>query len=68
MAARVRVQQTVSLSPACLRANLRPLCHAIALMLAAIAPVHAHAAGIMNLGQVAARAPGGGAAGAGGLP
>ncbi|WP_257146338.1 filamentous haemagglutinin family protein [Burkholderia sp. JKS000303] len=37
-------------------------------MIAAIAPVHAHAAGIMNLGQVAARAPGGGAAGAGGLP
>ncbi|WP_244108343.1 filamentous haemagglutinin family protein [Burkholderia anthina] len=37
-------------------------------MLAAVAPVHAHAAGIMNLGQVAARTPGGGAAGAGGLP
>ncbi|WP_396332881.1 filamentous haemagglutinin family protein [Burkholderia anthina] len=37
-------------------------------MLAAGSGAHAHAAGIMNLGQVAARAPGGGAAGAGGLP
>uniref|UniRef100_UPI001589D8F8 hypothetical protein n=1 Tax=Burkholderia anthina TaxID=179879 RepID=UPI001589D8F8 len=48
--------------------RVRPLCHAIALMLAAGSGAHAHAAGIMNLGQVAARAPGGGAAGAGGLP
>ncbi|WP_396332882.1 filamentous haemagglutinin family protein [Burkholderia anthina] len=37
-------------------------------MLAAGVAGHAHAAGIMNLGQVAARTPGGGAAGAGGLP
>ncbi len=48
--------------------RLRPLHHAVVLMLAAGVAGHAHAAGIMNLGQVAARTPGGGAAGAGGLP
>ena len=38
-------------------------------MLAAGVTAHAHAAGIMNLGQAAARAPGGGAGGgAGGMP
>ncbi|MBN3792234.1 hypothetical protein G3N94_35950, partial [Burkholderia sp. Ac-20353] len=34
-------------------------------MLAAGATVHAHAAGIMNLGQATARASGGGAGGSG---
>ncbi|EGD04976.1 hypothetical protein B1M_08747, partial [Burkholderia sp. TJI49] len=47
--------------------RVRPLCHAIALMLAAGGGVHAHAAGIVNLGQAAARASGGGA-GSGGVP
>ncbi|MGK8779941.1 filamentous hemagglutinin family protein [Burkholderia cenocepacia] len=36
-------------------------------MLAAVVPVHAHAAGIVNLGQATARASGGGA-GSGGVP
>ncbi|MBF5014852.1 hypothetical protein ISO18_35220, partial [Burkholderia pseudomultivorans] len=47
--------------------RLRPLHHAVALMLAAGVAGHAHAAGIMNLGQAAARASGGGA-GSGGVP
>ncbi|MGK8205922.1 filamentous hemagglutinin family protein [Burkholderia cenocepacia] len=45
--------------------RVRPLCHAIALMLATGGGVHAHAAGIVNLGQ-ATRTAAGGAGGGGG--
>ncbi|WP_240766794.1 filamentous haemagglutinin family protein [Paraburkholderia flava] len=45
---------------------LRPLYHAVALMVAAGMSAHAHAAGIVNLGQVGARIAATGVGGAGG--
>ncbi|WP_414016426.1 filamentous haemagglutinin family protein [Burkholderia stagnalis] len=71
MAARARTarQHDPIRSRSILRSDLRPLCRAVALVLAAGVTAHAQAAGIMNLGQAAARAPGGGAGGgAGGMP
>lgn len=47
--------------------QVRPLCHAIALILAA-GGAQAHAAGIMNLGQATIGAPAGGAPGVGRMP
>nr|WP_323120568.1 filamentous haemagglutinin family protein [Burkholderia alba] len=48
-----------------MRAELRPLCRAIAVMLAAGVAAHAHA-GLVNLGQAAGARPGAAAGGAGG--
>lgn len=44
----------------------RPICQAVALMIAAVAAANAHAAGMVNLGQIGARMAAGGSAGAGG--
>lgn len=70
MAARARTERQLraTASRSVLKSELSPLYRAVVLMLAAGVSAHAHAAGIMNLGQATARAPGGGAGGAGGVP
>ncbi|MFM0290104.1 filamentous haemagglutinin family protein [Paraburkholderia megapolitana] len=71
MAARARAvrQQDPHGSQSVLRSDLRPLCRAVAWILAAGFTAHAHAAGIVNLGQATARSISGGAGGAGaGVP
>ncbi|MDR0240815.1 MAG: filamentous hemagglutinin family protein [Burkholderia sp.] len=70
MAARARTERQLraTASRSVLKSELSPLYRAVVLMLAAGVSAHAHGAGIMNLGQATARAPGGGAGGAGGMP
>ncbi|CAI8695720.1 Filamentous hemagglutinin [Burkholderia sp. IT-111MI5] len=70
MAARARTDRQVraTASRSVLKSELSPLYRAVVLMLAAGVSAHAHAAGIMNLGQATARAAGGAAGGAGGVP
>ncbi|MEK7984588.1 filamentous hemagglutinin family protein [Burkholderia contaminans] len=70
MAARARTERQLraTASRSVLKSELSPLYRAIVLMLAAGVSAHAHAAGIMNLGHVAASPAGGGAGGAGGVP
>ncbi|MEK7889081.1 filamentous hemagglutinin family protein [Burkholderia contaminans] len=70
MAARARTERQLraTASRSVLKSELSPLYRAVVLMLAAGVSAHAHAAGIMNLGHVAASPAGGGAGGAGGVP
>ena len=70
MAARARTERQLraTASRSVLKSELAPLYRAVVLMLAAGVSAHAHAAGIMNLGHVAASPAGGGAGGAGGVP
>ncbi|WEY41295.1 filamentous haemagglutinin family protein [Paraburkholderia sp. SUR17] len=68
MAARARVvrEHNPQGSQTVLTSDVRPLCRAVALMLAAGFTAHAHAAGIVNLGQATVRNAAGGVGGAGG--
>nr|WP_157687278.1 filamentous haemagglutinin family protein [Burkholderia lata] len=70
MAARARTERQLraTASRSVLKSELSPLYRAVVLMLAAGVSAHAHAAGIMNLGHVAASPVAGGAGGAGGVP
>ncbi|MGY4208612.1 filamentous hemagglutinin family protein [Burkholderia sp. PvR073] len=70
MAARARTDRQLhaAASRSVLKSELKPLYRAVVLMLAAGVSAHAHGAGIMNLGHVAASPSGGGAGGAGGVP
>ncbi|WP_017775087.1 filamentous haemagglutinin family protein [Paraburkholderia kururiensis] len=71
MAARARVvrEHNPQGSQTVLKSDVRPLCRAVALMLAAGFTAHAHAAGIVNLGQATVRNVAGGAGGSGaGVP
>ncbi|KAG8148901.1 filamentous haemagglutinin family protein [Burkholderia catarinensis] len=70
MAARARTERQLraTASRSILKSELSPLYRAVVLMLAAGVSAHAHGAGITNLGQATARASGGGAGSAGGMP
>ncbi|WP_437341006.1 filamentous haemagglutinin family protein [Burkholderia paludis] len=70
MAARARTERQLraTASRSVLKSELSPLYRAVVLMLAAGVSAHVHAAGITNLGHVAASPAGGGAGGAGGVP
>jgi filamentous hemagglutinin family protein len=70
MAARARnAQQQNNSTRYTLSSDVRPLCRAIAVMLAAGMSIHAHAAGIMNLGQATRTTVGGaGSVGGAGIP
>ncbi|WP_412528382.1 filamentous haemagglutinin family protein [Burkholderia lata] len=69
MAARARTERQLraTASRSVLKSELSPLYRAVVLMLAAGVSAHAHAAGIMNLGHVAA-SPAGGVGGVPGMP